>query len=66
MKNIILTALQAKNIVSGTNGNEVDGNGCIINFGIVKDPEQGLLKYSYRLTDIANKLGIKIGLEQII
>lgn len=57
-KNII-NKLGLKDIVGEIDGSEVQGNGAIINFGIVKDPEQVLFKYPYRLTDIANKLGDK-------
>lgn len=55
-KNII-SKLGLKDIVTEIDENQVKESETVINLGIVKDPEQVLLKYPYRITDIANKLG---------
>lgn len=55
----LLDSLGLKDIVNKANKDNVEGREVIVSLGVIKDPEQILAHYPYRLIDLANKLGDK-------
>lgn len=56
-ENNIINQLGLKGIIEKPESTNIEGKNTFINLSVIKEPEQLLAEYPYRISDIANKIG---------